>query len=183
MKSSGIAVVLAIVIPCAAFAQGGGGGGGGGGAGGSAGGSAGGAASSAGTGGSAASSPSGAGAAGTTNSGATATPSAAAPNANVNPTTGTTDSRTGIAIGTPTPPSGLTQGAVNGDRRDVGTSPGTNAAGTAGSSGTPAVNTQGSAPAGGIGRPTTTDQRDTDAKIDQENTKVHQKVKNICKNC
>jgi len=42
MKRSGIALVLALVIPCAAFAQGGGGSGGGGGGGGSAGGSAGG---------------------------------------------------------------------------------------------------------------------------------------------
>jgi hypothetical protein len=72
---------------------------------------------------------------------------------------------------------------VNGDRTGVVTTPGTNTAGTAGSSGTPAASSQGAAAAGGIGRPTTTDQRDTDAKIDQENTNVDQTVKKICKNC
>jgi hypothetical protein len=86
MKVSSIALVLAIVVPCAAFAQGGGGGGSGGGAGGSAGGSAGGAASSPDTG-AAPTSPVAAGAAGAANAGATASLSAAAPNKNINPTT------------------------------------------------------------------------------------------------
>jgi hypothetical protein len=88
---------------------------------------------------------------------------------------------TGVANGTPSPQSGRNQGAVNGNSTNAAT-PGTNAAGTAASSGTPAANTQGAA-AGGIGRPTTTDQHDSDAKIDQENSKVDQTVKKICKNC
>ena len=40
-----------------------------------------------------------------------------------------------------------------------------------------------SAPAGGIGRPTTTNEQDSDAKIDQENNKADRTVGKICKNC
>ena len=106
------------------------GGGGGEGAGGSAGGGAGGAASSSsGAGGPAAMSPSGAGS-GTANSGATASQWPAAPSANPKSTTGN-------ANGTAPTQSGPNQGTVNGDRTGVVTSLGTNAAGTAGSSGTP----------------------------------------------
>lgn len=38
------------------------------------------------------------------------------------------------------------------------------------------------APASGIGTPTTTDQRDSDATIDQENTNADRTVEKICKN-
>jgi len=128
-----------------------------------------------GAGGSGATSSSGAGAPGPVNSGAAS---------NTNPSTGNTDARTGIANGIAAPQSDANQGSVNGQRTGVVATPGTNSAGTAGSSGPPpAATTQGAAPAGGIGRPTTTDQRDTDAKIDQENTNVDRTVKKICKNC
>jgi hypothetical protein len=68
----------------------------------------------------------------------------------------------------------------NGNALNAGSRPGTNAAGTAASSG---GNAQNSAPAGGIGRPTTTNERDSDAKIDQENEKADKTVGKICKNC
>lgn len=64
-----------------------------------------------------------------------------------------------------------------------GQAPGTNAAGTATSSGTRGASAQNTTPAGGIGRPTTTNSQDSDAKIDQENNKADRTVGKICKNC
>ncbi|MGY4288768.1 hypothetical protein ACVWXO_007988 [Bradyrhizobium sp. LM2.7] len=42
---------------------------------------------------------------------------------------------------------------------------------------------QSAAPAGGIGKPTTINEQDSDAKIDQENNKADRTVGKICKNC
>ncbi|MGY4330850.1 flagellar biosynthesis/type III secretory pathway M-ring protein FliF/YscJ [Bradyrhizobium sp. LB1.3] len=55
--------------------------------------------------------------------------------------------------------------------------------GTAAPSGSPGANAQNTAPAGGIGKPTTTNQQDSDAKIDQENKKADKTVGKICKKC
>ena len=63
----------------------------------------------------------------------------------------------------------------------TGATPGTNTAGTAAPSGAPGANAQYTAPAGGIGRPTTTNERDSDAKINQENDKAGKTVGKIRK--
>ncbi|MCK1616417.1 hypothetical protein IVA96_07045 [Bradyrhizobium sp. 159] len=70
-----------------------------------------------------------------------------------------------------------------GNRPSTGPAPGTNAAGTAAPSGSPGANAQNTAPAGGIGRPTTTNEQDSDAKIDRENEKADKTMGKICKNC
>jgi hypothetical protein len=74
---------------------------------------------------------------------------------------------------------GVTQGAGQSNQSSTNAqTPGTNSVGTATSSGA-----QSSAPAGGIGRPATTNEQDSDAKIDQENNKADRTVGKICKNC
>ncbi len=70
-----------------------------------------------------------------------------------------------------------------GNGLSTGSTPGTNTAGTAAPSGSSGANAQNTAPAGGIGRPTTTNEQDSDAKIDQENNKADKTVGKICKNC
>jgi len=166
LKILRLALAMVIVLPCASFAQGGGGGSGGG----SAGGGAGGAASSAAGGGGTSSSPSGTGnaASGAANSAGT--------------TSGLTGSPTGTAAAPGTAPS-TNQGTGERNGSSMGAqAPGTNAAGTATSSGSSGASAQ-STPAGGIGRPTTTNTQDSDAKIDQENNKADRTVGKICKNC
>jgi hypothetical protein len=80
--------------------------------------------------------------------------------------------------------SGATQGMAERNGAGIsGQAPGTNAAGTAAPSGSSRASTQGTAPAGGIGRPAPTNEHDSDAKIDQENSKVDRTVGKICKNC
>jgi hypothetical protein len=64
-----------------------------------------------------------------------------------------------------------------------GRATGTNAASTATSSGSSGASAQSTAPAGGIGKPTTTNTQDSDAKIDQENNKADKTVGKSCKNC
>gem|GEM_PF-6410415 len=71
----------------------------------------------------------------------------------------------------------------NGNGLSTGSAPGTNTAGTAAPSGSPGANAQNTAPAGGIGKPTTTNEQDSDAKIDRENNKADKTVGKICKNC
>jgi hypothetical protein len=65
--------------------------------------------------------------------------------------------------------------------------PGTNAAGTAAGSGSPATNgalraTNGTTMSG-AGKPTATKEEDSDAKIDEENRKTTRALSSICKGC
>ena len=169
MNVSRVALVLAVVIPCAAFAQGGGGGGG------SGGGSAGGAGGASGAGAAASTSPS-SGAAGTAATGANGSASTTAPALDGNVATGTVN---GLSTGQP----GVNQRTDAQNGLGTGTTPGTNTAGTASPSGAPAANAQNTAPAGGVGRPTRTKEQDSDPKIDQENNKADRTVGQVCKNC
>lgn len=147
------ALALAIILPCTAFAQGGGGGGSGGG---SAGGGADGAALS-GAGGTGTSSPSATNAAGTAGSGP----------ANPAGTVGAPGNSTvGNAPATAQPGVNHEPGQRI-DTESEARTRGTNAAGTAASSGSSAAAAQ-TAPAGGIGRPATTNQQDSDAKIAEQ---------------
>jgi hypothetical protein len=80
------------------------------------------------------------------------------------------------------PQSGASLPTGNGNGLTTGAAPGTNTAGTAAPSGSPG-NAQGAAPAGGIGRPMTQDEKGSDDKIDQENNRADKIVGKICKNC
>ncbi|WP_439400109.1 hypothetical protein ACRQ5Q_41615 (plasmid) [Bradyrhizobium sp. PMVTL-01] len=163
MKLSRFALLAAVLVPVAAFAQGGGGGGG------SAGGGTGGGATSGATG------------ASSTNENASSATGSSGPSGNAatgntnNQTTGNTNSQATSRL-----PNHQT---VNGNGLSTGLTPGTNTAGTAAPSGAPGASAQNTAPAGGIGKPTTTNEQDSDAQIDRENNKADKTVGKICKNC
>jgi hypothetical protein len=183
-----------------AFAAGGGGAGGGGagggagGAGGSSGGGSAGAASSASGGTTSSSSPS-AGAAGAGTAAVSGVPNGPAqiggPNNAVNDPSGvlnagknpTSPGTVGVAPSRPTVPQGATP-------RDNGTvnepSVGTNSLGTAspsgGTSGNVARRDNGTL-APGPGKPTVTQEQDSDAKINEENRRLNRAMNNICRGC
>jgi hypothetical protein len=201
MKPSAILLTIAIVLPTAVFAAGGGGGGGGGGAGGAGsghGGSTGAAAPTSsgtvGTGtattGTAAGTPS-AGTAGAGLNGVNGIPAGPANAAGLNnagnnpsgsslpstPNTGT------VGMGNPSVsvPRGPSPTGLGGTANEP--APGTNAAGTAEGSGGALRDNGRTMP--GPNRPTATrdQERDSDAKIDEENRKTDRAVSNICKGC
>jgi hypothetical protein len=181
LKPHKVALVIALMFPLAAYAQSGGGGSGGGSGGGAGGGgSAGGAASgpSAGTG-SAAGSPN-AGSAGAGTAGVSGVPSGPA--------------NVGGLNNSGNDPSGA------GNAAKIPTSPGTNAAGTANSSGAPSsastgagsststtTGAAGNRAGGGAGRVDGVTNPGPavagDAEINAENKKVDSKIKSICKGC
>jgi hypothetical protein len=90
-------------------------------------------------------------------------------------------SRCALALAIILPCAAFAQGGGGGGSGG-GSAGGGAAAGTAASSGSSAAAAQ-TAPAGGIGRPATTNQQDSDAKIDQENSNTDRMVGSICKNC
>lgn len=195
MKSFHFAIALVAALPCAIFAAGGGGGGsGGGGAGGSAGGtSSTGAASGPSSGTNAAGTPN-AGAAGAVTAATSGVPSGPANPAGLN-NSGNDPSGALNADKSPNPPGtvGLApstappqvpQGGGTGDRDATGNAPaGTNALGTAQSSGGSAALRQNGTTMPGPNKPTRTQDQDSDRKIDEENQKLDRAVNNICRGC
>jgi hypothetical protein len=199
MKPSAILLTIAIVLPTAVFAAGGGGGGGGGGAGGAGGGAGGAGSGHGGSTGAAAPTSSGtvgtgtasAGTAGAGISAVNGVPAGPANAAGLNnagnnpsgsslpstPNTGTV----GMGNSSVSVPRGPSPTGLGGTANEP--TPGTNAAGTAEGSGG-ALRDNGRTMPGPNGPTATRDQeRDSDAKIDEENRKTDRAVSNICKGC